>query len=81
MPAAGKVKITRRGFRNAPSWAETRASRLVSEVAREFGGPVRAELRPATYCGPGSAGDRGAYMLAINSPAGFNLTTLERETI
>lgn len=70
-------KITRRGFRNfrgTPAQKAT-AERLVAEAAAD-GGRVLATLRMATYCGPGSAGDRGEAMLALSSARGFTLHTI-----
>jgi hypothetical protein len=82
MPATKSLpKISRRGFRNAPAAVKNRANDLVDEFVGANGGleaRVLAELRPASYCGAGSAGDRGAYMLSLHSAyGGFELHTVE----
>lgn len=66
------TKVTRRGFANrnypAPKWAVDQANVLIERV-RDFDPgrctAIRAELRPAVYCGPGSAGDFGAYIVEM----------------
>lgn len=63
------VKITRRGFRKAPADIRARAEHILDARLRDtiLSEPraALAELRPATYCGPGSPGDRGAYVLDV----------------
>jgi len=73
-----KPKISRRGFRNAPTAVTDNAAPIVAQFALDFGATL-AELRPASYCGPGSAGDRGAYMLSLHAAGGHHtLTVIER---
>jgi hypothetical protein len=79
-------KITRRGFkaRNYPVPAdviEQAEEHIAAE--REHGAErILAELRISAYCGPGSAGDRGAYTLDLNvwcSPRNrHQIITIER---
>jgi hypothetical protein len=74
------VKITRRGFasRKYPvpaSVIEAANAQLERTITDE---PILAELRPAVYCGPGSAGDRGSYMLSISTGGAFWLHEIER---
>lgn len=59
-------KIRRRGFQKAPATIREQANRIASEY---FCGDcsVYADLRPTSYCGPGSAGDNGAWSLDLNS--------------
>lgn len=65
-----KVKISRRGFRNAPASVKARAEHILDARLRDGAlyepRSALATLRPATYCGPGSAGARGAYVLDIH---------------
>jgi hypothetical protein len=71
-------KITRRGFRAAPADVRRRANDAVADfMVATASSRVLAELRPATYCGPGSAGDRGAYMLSLHGDDRFDLSTIE----
>lgn len=64
-------KITRRGFksRNTPVPADVleQAEEFIA-AERAYGAQnILAQLRPMTYCGPGSAGERGAYMLDLHA--------------
>jgi hypothetical protein len=52
---------TRRGFRKAPQGIRTAAERAVADF-----GPGAYEVRSASYCGPDSAGARGAWVLLLN---------------
>jgi hypothetical protein len=61
-----KVKINRTGFRKAPATIEENASAALRGFIDATGATrVRAVLRPATYCGPGSAGDLGEWILDL----------------
>jgi len=55
-------KIARKGFRKAPAHIRERAEGLLTAAPHAR----HVELRRATYCGPGSAGDRGDWVLLIN---------------
>ncbi len=63
------AKISRRGFRKAPADVKPRAEHLLDCYIADAPFDtyaVLATLRPATYCGPGSPGDRGAWVLSIS---------------
>lgn len=62
-----KVQINRRGFRNAPAWADNAATDAIGAYLVEFPTIERilAVLRPATYCGEDSPGAHGAYVLDL----------------
>ena len=72
-----QTSITRRGFRNFRGTAAqlAAAQRLVADAAAD-GGPVLAQLRLATYCGPDSPGAHGAAVLSLNAARGFTLHTI-----
>lgn len=64
------MKITRRGFRSrkypVPADVLAEAEERIAATAEVTPGTsIMATLRPSVYCGPGSAGDRGAYTLEI----------------
>jgi hypothetical protein len=59
------VRIRRRGFRNAPVDIRRKANVLADEYACGDCN-VFAELRPTSYCGPDSAGARGAWTLQLS---------------
>lgn len=68
------VKVRKKGFSQrakypAPAWAIEAAEGYVERTLDAYPETIRevqAELRPVVYCGPGSAGDRGAYMLTCS---------------
>lgn len=77
MASTTSTKVTRRGFRNAPATTKAAAERLVREFAEATSADaVLAQLRPATYCGPGSAGERGDHVLSLNGGGRFALHTV-----
>lgn len=72
--------ITRRGFRKAPADVTKQAEAILADAFA--GDQVLAELRRCSYCGPDSAGARGAYILsATGRETGFGLFTIEREEV
>lgn len=58
-----KTGFSGRGKYPAPSWAIEAAERYLDTLMADLTGNVMVELRPVAYCGPGSAGDRGAYVV------------------
>lgn len=56
--------------------------RLIAEVreeAREFNQDALVTVRSCVYCGPGSAGDRGAVMVEVYRGSRYHgLTTVEK---
>lgn len=86
-------KLTRRGFRKAPADVRAEAERHAADAIRDAddlaayaGGPrpsaALLTLRPASYCGPDSAGDRGAWMLemyvVVGNRQNHHLQAIER---
>lgn len=73
------IKISRRGFRKAPANVKVEAERRAKAFAEAAeASSLLAELRPSVYCGPGSAGDRGAYTLSLTASTGaFTLESIE----
>lgn len=71
--------ISRRGFRNfrGTDRQKREAERLAREWAAETGQPVRVAIRLATYCGPGSAGDRGAACVELWSGSHYGSVYVE----
>lgn len=65
-----RTTIARKGFRKAPAQIRERAEGLLTAAPHAR----HAELRPATYCGPDSAGARGEWVLLIN---GLPATTVQ----
>lgn len=59
------------------------AKRVADEAHAEYGEELyRAELRPASYLGPGSAGDRGAAVVALSfRTRGVRLVVIEKEVL
>ena len=73
-PASGRPAAPDVPGAHAPAAIEQPASRSLAEFIRATGSTtVLAQLRPATYCGPGSGGDRGSWILDVSGdgPDGY----------
>lgn len=75
------VKVRRTGFRGRyapPANVIAEAERLIQvQIDAGIIGTILADLHSAPYCGPGSGGDRGAYVLALSGDA-LAYYTIER---